>query len=383
MNSRKKIGLIAGAVIALFLAAGIGISAVRTGKEQRTKIEMEQTVKADSQSSEVKTVTAEPDPPSDLKDEIPRQVSAPADPDAGPAAGQTDSAGERGQDTDKAALPADGFQRPAPETENRPEAPGQTETKGQAAPEVIDKTEEYTDTDSDEPADPGDLLDSDTRTETEDRPDPAYPTETEDFNDSEENSDEDRRDQDSPDPGSAVLPPDDLQEEDTERQKPTEPGVQPETVEPADSSGRSGTEDNTSSGARPGTEDNTGSSVRSGTEDNTNSSVRPGTEGNTDSGARPGTEDNTGSGAQPGTEGNTGSGARPGTEDNTGSGSQPGTEHQDPADSVSHVEPENPTGPAEDGENREQNSSGEQNGESEYRDEILEREKYELPIVFF
>ena len=216
MNSRKKIGLIAGAVIALFLAAGIGISAVRTGKEQRTKIEMEQTVKADSQSSEVKTVTAEPDPPSGLKDEIPRQVSAPADPDAGPAAGQTDSAGERGQDTDKVALPADGFQRPAPETENRPEAPGQTETKGQAAPEVIDKTEEYTDTDSDEPADPGDLLDSDTRTETEDRPDPAYPTETEDFNDSEENSDEDRRDQDSPDPGSAVLPPDDLQEEDTE-----------------------------------------------------------------------------------------------------------------------------------------------------------------------
>ena len=349
MNSRKKIGLIAGAVIALFLAAGIGISAVRTGKEQRTKIEMEQTVKADSQSSEVKTVTAEPDPPSDLKDEIPRQVSAPADPDAGPAAGQTDSAGERGQDTDKAALPADGFQRPAPETENRPEALGQTETKGQAAPEVIDKTEEYTDTDSDEPADPGDLLDSDTRTETEDRPDPAYPTETEDFNDSEENSDEDRRDQDSPDPGSAVLPPDDLQEEDTERQKPTEPGVQPETVEPADSSGRSGTEDNTSSSLRPGTEDNTGSG----------SSTRPGTEGNTDSGARPGTEDN------------------------TGSGSQPGTENQDPADSASHVEPENPTGPAEDGENREQNSSGEQNGESEYRDEILEREKYELPIVFF
>ena len=347
MNSRKKIGLIAGAVIALFLAAGIGISAVRTGKEQRTKIEMEQTVKADSQSSEVKTVTAEPDPPSDLKDEIPRQVSAPADPDAGSAAGQTDSVGERGQDTDKAALPADGFQRPAPETENRPEAPGQTETKGQAAPEVIDKTEEYTDTDSDEPADPGDLLDSDTRTETEDRPDPAYPTETEDFNDSEENSDEDRRDQDSPDPGSAVLPPDDLQEEDTERQKPTEPGVQPETVEPADSSGRSGTEDNTGS------------------------SVRPGTEGNTDSGARPGTE------------GNTGSGARPGTEDNTGSGSQPGTENQDPADSVSHVEPENPTGPAEDWENGEQNSSGEQNGESEYRDEIREREKYELPIVFF
>ena len=371
MNSRKKIGLIAGAVIALFLAAGIGISAVRTGKEQRTKIEMEQTVKADSQSSEVKTVTAEPDPPSGLKDEIPRQVSAPADPDAGPAAGQTDSAGERGQDTDKAALPADGFQRPAPETENRPEAPGQTETKGQAAPEVIDKTEEYTDTDSDEPADPGDLLDSDTRTETEDRPDPAYPTETEDFNDSEENSDEDRRDQDSPDPGSAVLPPDDLQEEDTERQKPTEPGVQPETVEPADSSVRPGTEDNTGSGARPGTEDNTGSSVRSGTEDNTNSSVRSGTEDNTDSGARPGTEDNTGSGSQPGTE------------DNTGSGSQPGTEHQDPADSVSHVEPENPTGPAEDWENGEQNSSGEQNGESEYRDEIREREKYELPIVFF
>ena len=371
MNSRKKIGLVAGAVIALFLAAGIGISAVRTGKEQRTKIEMEQTVKADSQSSEVKTVTAEPDPPSDLKDEIPRQVSAPADPDAGPAAGQTDSAGERGQDTDKAALPVDGFQRPAPETENRPEAPGQTETKGQAAPEAIDKTEEYTDTDSDEPADPGDLLDSDTRTETEDRPDPAYPTETEDFNDSEENSDEDRRDQDSPDPGSAVLPPDDLQEEDTERQKPTEPGVQPETVEPADSSGRSGTEDNTDSGARPGTEDNTGSGARPGTEDNTGS------------GSQPGTEDNTGSGARPGTEGNTGSGARPGTEDNTGSGSQPGTENQDPADSASHVGPENPTGPADDWENGEQNSSGEQNGESEYRDEIREREKYELPIVFF
>ena len=383
MNSRKKIGLIAGAVIALFLAAGIGISAVRTGKEQRTKIEMEQTVKADSQSSEVKTVTAEPDPPSDLKDEIPRQVSAPADPDAGPAAGQTDSAGERGQDTDKAALPADGFQRPAPETENRPEALGQTETKGQAAPEVIDKTEEYTDTDSDEPADPGDLLDSDTRTETEDRPDPAYPTETEDFNDSEENSDEDRRDQDSPDPGSAVLPPDDLQEEDTERQKPTEPGVQPETVEPADSSGRSGTEDNTSSSLRPGTEDNTGSGARPGTEDNTGSSVRSGTEDNTSSGARPGTEGNTGSGVQPGTEDNTGSGSQPGTEDNTGSGSQPGTEHQDPADSVSHVEPENPTGPAEDWENGEQNSSGEQNGESEYRDEIREREKNELPIVFF